>query len=388
MRLVGLCMMAITGLLAVGPSNSADLAEVLNFNGWWRTNISSPQDAIYIRIEIKQNGREVHVIHRDGMATVARGAEIFRGTYQPLSISGQSRNQAGAWVADAMAVDDPDHVRLAGRRYERTTYPPANNPECKPDNPFKVAANFAVSRGYQLNEAKRYEQSNCWYRIAADLGDPAGVQGLGYAYGMGLGVPKDALKSFQLESAAAEHGNLFAQADMVYDYTNGYGVGKDLEKAAAWKRKHDQQVRSLNARHRAAQQEVEDSTAPLRFFANLTARVLGPMGPDLKQMMLKADHRPYISGVWEWRQMRGGGNFTVTRYRIKQNADDVSLTVLSNKPSAPDIEVFRGKFTDNVTIVGRVIAAHAPKDPTDTITLDAPDHMTFAKGGQMRKTGE
>jgi len=294
-------------------------------------------------------------------------------------------------VESKLTVQDPDHIQfttLNGRVFERITDPPPASPRCESGNVYHVQAKYAVSRAFHLNEAKQYEQSNCWYRIAADLGDPAGVQGLGYAYGMGMGVPKDPAKSFQLESAAAEQGNLFAQADMVFDYTNGYDVTKDPQKAALWKATHDQQVQAINAKHRAAQQDIEDSTAPVRFLANLTQRVLGPMGPNLKEMMLKADHRPDLSGVWEWRQMTGGRNFTITRYRIKQSGDDISMSVLSNSPSAPDIEMFRGKFTDNVTIVGRVIAANPHGDPNDTITLDAPDNMTFAKGGEMRKTGE
>lgn len=137
-----------------------------------------------------------------------------------------------------LTVQDPDHIQfttLNGRVFERITDPPPASPRCESGNVYHVQAKYAVSRAFHLNEAKQYEQSNCWYRIAADLGDPAGVQGLGYAYGMGMGVPKDPAKSFQLESAAAEQGNLFAQADMVFDYTNGYGVTKDRKRRRSGK---------------------------------------------------------------------------------------------------------------------------------------------------------
>src|SRR5579872_7549860 len=103
----------------LGPAAEPAI-EILDFRGWWRTNIASTSEPVYIRFEIQQQGREVQVIHREGLGTVPHGTAIFHGTYQDQEIIGQSRSTGGTWLANAMPVNDPDHLGLDGRLYERT----------------------------------------------------------------------------------------------------------------------------------------------------------------------------------------------------------------------------------------------------------------------------
>jgi hypothetical protein len=144
--------------------------------------------------------QDVSVVHLDGYASSARGTEIFHGSYQNLRIIGA--------LGNLVIVEDPDHITFekSGQKFARVTDPPSGNPVCEPGNRFHVKARFAVSRGFHLNDAKQYEQSNCWYMIATNLGDHAGVQGIAYAYWMGEGVPKDPVKAFKLDTIAAEQG--------------------------------------------------------------------------------------------------------------------------------------------------------------------------------------
>lgn len=364
---------------AADSSGSSSASETINFAGTWRHNVYKANDPEYVYLEVRQQGADVHVIHRSGMrAYAAQGAELFHGSYSNFAITGQQVSQNGTWSNGAMPVDDPDHIRLFGVLYERLSYPPAGNPQCEPSNRFHVKGPYAYSRGFQLSEARQFPAAICWYTISMDLGDPEGVQGLAYAYANGEGVAKDSVKAFKLDSIAADKGNMFAQADLAYFYANGVGVAKDPEKAAFWKHKHDVQAQAYAAKRQAGQQAIDDGNAPFLALAGLVHSVLGPVGPNLKEMMRKSDHRPNLNGLWE---IQGRG----TRYRIKQQGDGIAMTALN---ITPPMEMFKATFTDNVTLVGRVTDPKFPGDPNDTISVEAPDRITFAKGGTMMKVGD
>ena len=378
MPLAILALVASFACRAADSSTSPSASDTLNFTGMWRHNVYKANDPEYVYLEVRQQGADVHVTHRSGMRDYAeQGAELFHGTYDNFAITGQQRTRNGGWSNGVMPVDDPDHIRLFGALYERLSYPPAGNPRCEPGNRFHVKGPYAYSRGFQLSEARQFQAAICWYTISMDLGDPQGVQGLAYAYANGEGVAKDTEKAFKLDSIAAEKGNMFAQADLAYFYANGVGVAKDPEKSAYWKHKHDVQAQAYAARKQAGQLAIDNGDAPLAALAGLARLVLGPVGPNLKDMMRKSDHRPNLNGLWE---LQGRG----TRYRIKQQDDGIAMTAMN---VTPPMEMFRAKFTDNVTLVGRVTDPKAPGDANDTISVEEPDRITFAKGGTMTRVG-
>jgi hypothetical protein len=380
-----LAMVATTAAFAPNDAHGADpeaaagSREILQFAGTWRRNVYKASNPEYIYLEVRQQGSDVHVIHRSGMrAYAAQGAELFHGTYSDLKVTGQQLSQNGVWVDGVMPVDDPDHIRLFGAVYERLSYPPAGNPQCDAGNRWHVKGPYAYSRGFQLSAAGQFPAALCWYTIAMELGDPQGVQGLAVAYGQGEGVAKDPVKAFELDSIAAEKGDMFAQGDLAYLYGNGIGVAKDSEKSAYWKRKHDVQAQAYAAKKQAGQLAIDDGSAPLLGLAGLAHQVLSPVGPNLKEMLRNGDHRPGLNGVWE---LQGRG----TRYRIKQIEEEISITSLS---AAAPVEMFKATFKDNVTLVGRVTDPRAPGDPNDTISVEAPDRISFGKGGTLVRVGQ
>jgi hypothetical protein len=267
----------VTGLMGMVQYPAAGQEAVLDFTGTWQANIGPKGGPpTYMTFAIKQEGSTVIITHLDGYLTTPRGAEIFRGAYQDMKITSRRQNQKGEWVVKTVTVNDPDEFLYDGGKFLRMTYPPPGNPACEPSNQFHVKAKYAYSRGYQLSNAKKFDQANCWFRISADLGDSAGVQGLAYAYWMGEGVPKDYKKAAELDQIAAEQGNVFAQGELATAYANGDGVEKDPQKAASWKAKADAQWKEIRARKAASLAEQQASMKPFLMLSGLVNRVLGP----------------------------------------------------------------------------------------------------------------
>jgi hypothetical protein len=90
------------------------------------------------------------------------------------------------------------------------------------------------SVGSLLQEDKKYAEALSWYEKAAGQGSAQAINNMAYLYDLGLGVPQDRKKGFDLYSRAAELG--FAEA--MWNIANMYGAGQlgqvDLVMACVW----------------------------------------------------------------------------------------------------------------------------------------------------------
>lgn len=90
------------------------------------------------------------------------------------------------------------------------------------------------SMGSMLQDEKKYTDALTWYEKAAAQGHAQAINSMGYLYDLGLGVPQDRKKGFDLYSRAAESG--FAEA--MWNIANMYGAGQlgpaDLVMACVW----------------------------------------------------------------------------------------------------------------------------------------------------------
>jgi hypothetical protein len=391
---------APTAPLATAAPSGDGPQDTLDLSGIWQGNIAAPTaPATIITLQIKQQNRHITVIHMDGYMDVARGKTIFEGDYQNLRVTGRN---------GAILLEDPDHLRFekTGQKFARASNPPAGNPHCVPANPFHVTAPFAAQRGFELNDAGKYEQSNCWYTVASNLGSPAGDQGLAYAYFKGQGVAQDYAKAFKLDLSAAERGNMYAQNDLAYAYENGQGTPKDHAKAVFWANKAKNQKNKLLEKKLNAQDEEMQRMAPALFLGEVVGRVLGPVagiaGPTVKnEMPPPADVGPAaesapsqpggranLNGVWEFRRQDSNTQITVLRFRIKQDRDSITMSHLPPNAKEPATVMFTGKFVSDNAIAGRAADSNAKGGPSDTIKIDNPNHLSFGKGGSMTRVSE
>jgi len=90
------------------------------------------------------------------------------------------------------------------------------------------------SLGSGMQAEKRYDEARGWYERAAAQHHPQATNNLAYLYDLGLGVPQDRHKGFELYSLAAELG----WAEAMWNLANMYGGGQigpeDMFMACVW----------------------------------------------------------------------------------------------------------------------------------------------------------
>ena len=90
------------------------------------------------------------------------------------------------------------------------------------------------SLGSILQAEKQYADALLWYEKAAARGHALATNSLAYLYDLGLGVPQDRKKGFELYSKAAE----FGWVEAMWNLANMYGAGQigqpDFLMACVW----------------------------------------------------------------------------------------------------------------------------------------------------------
>jgi hypothetical protein len=142
-------------------ADSQEHDEVLDLTGIWQGDIGAAGHPTIITLQLKQQGREVTVIHLDGYMS-PRGGVLFQGHYAALHL--RANPPAADEVATAgIAVHDPDHIEWlwTHQKFARVSDPIADNPRCLLSNPFNVTSTGAVKRGFALNKAGDYSPALC-----------------------------------------------------------------------------------------------------------------------------------------------------------------------------------------------------------------------------------
>jgi TPR repeat protein len=90
------------------------------------------------------------------------------------------------------------------------------------------------SLGSIFQEGKKYADALPWYETAAAQGHAQATNSLAYLYDLGLGVPQDQKKGFELYLKAADLGS----AEAMWNLANMYGAGQlgkeDMLMACVW----------------------------------------------------------------------------------------------------------------------------------------------------------
>ena len=85
--------------------------------------------------------------------------------------------------------------------------------------------------------AKDDKEAVKWYRKAAEQGHAPAQNSLGYCYAIGSGVAKDDKEAARWFRKSAEQGNVHAQNSLGFSYLKGNGVEKNVVEAVKWFRK-------------------------------------------------------------------------------------------------------------------------------------------------------
>ncbi len=98
---------------------------------------------------------------------------------------------------------------------------------------LSIGETYEKGIGREVNLAKAFY----YYELAAENGDPTGLNKLGNMYAKGIGCNKDIYKAAKYYLLAAEKGNKFAQHNIAFCYWDGVGIEKDRKKAVMWMRR-------------------------------------------------------------------------------------------------------------------------------------------------------
>lgn len=87
------------------------------------------------------------------------------------------------------------------------------------------------NKGWEAEQAKRYEEAADWYAKAAELGNLDAQKFLGFMYRTGTGVKKDYPTAIKWYRMAADQGDSQSQVDLGTLFYYGSGIDKDLTAA-------------------------------------------------------------------------------------------------------------------------------------------------------------
>ena len=139
--------------------------------------------------------------------------------------------------------------------------------ESSPNDPRLI---FQLGRGYHAD--KNFSEAMRLYRQAAERGNGAATNEIGYMYYRGAGVSKDPSEEVRWWRKAADLGDAWAVHNMGYAYRTGQGVPQDFREAARFYRKAADlgNARSFNAlgvMYRNGNGVSQDSAKPRACFA-------------------------------------------------------------------------------------------------------------------------
>ena len=106
---------------------------------------------------------------------------------------------------------------------------------------FRPCLILATEAGLEAYEAGDHEKAVRWFRVSAELGEPAAQCMLGMRFQKGEGVEKDMAEAVKWYRRAAEESKLHAadraaQNNLGECYRKGEGVGQDYAEAVKWYR--------------------------------------------------------------------------------------------------------------------------------------------------------
>ena len=98
-----------------------------------------------------------------------------------------------------------------------------------------------VRLGNDYMEKHDYAMAMTWFRKAADLGNAAAENNVGWLYENGFGVTQNYAEALSWYRKAADGGNVAAQENLGHLFQNGLGTKQDYDEALVWYRKASDQ---------------------------------------------------------------------------------------------------------------------------------------------------
>lgn len=139
------------------------------------------------------------------------------------------------------------------------------------------AVDNKVGAGVSVQVELTLEEKFAEMKRKAEAGDADTQVSLGYMYGQGEGIPKDAAKAVEWWQKAAAQGNAKAQTLLGWVYQSGEGIPKDAAKAVEWWQKAAAQGNAyaqtnLGEMHRDGEGVTKDAAKAVGWFQKAAAQ--------------------------------------------------------------------------------------------------------------------
>ncbi|HSI42971.1 MAG TPA: tetratricopeptide repeat protein [Methylotenera sp.] len=158
-------------------------------------------------------------------------------TYSSLSVADWFTSSETKELISKADAGDRDAQFKVGLVYDSGTGAPKSGDNAK--KYYRLAAEQGHveaqnSLGSMLQAEKNYAEAKSWYERAAAQNHPMATNSLGYLYDLGLGIPQDRNKGFELYSRSADLGWAEAMWSLAIMYGAGQ-IGKpDMLMACFW----------------------------------------------------------------------------------------------------------------------------------------------------------
>ena len=117
------------------------------------------------------------------------------------------------------------------------------------DSPAPTSPGAQVRLGNAYLDQNDYTSAMIWFRKAAEKGDAAAQNNIGWLYENGFGVKQDYAEALNWFSKAANRNNADAQNNIGWLYEKGWGVEQDFTEAMGWYRKAEFSKQATDAKY-------------------------------------------------------------------------------------------------------------------------------------------
>lgn len=151
--------------------------------------------------------------------------------------------EALLWLLEAtkQGVENPDALYELGCLYKEGDGVPQSTSKalglwCKAAEQGQAAAQNKVGWAYHAGDGVAQDDAKAawWFRLSAEQGDADGLCNLGVAYHFGKGVQRDDAEAVRLWKRSALTGHAEAESRLGYAYSKGLGVAQSDERAVFW----------------------------------------------------------------------------------------------------------------------------------------------------------
>jgi TPR repeat protein len=202
---------------------------VHNINGVWEADFGTPGTANFHheKILVYQLRNTIQFLNIEGRRFVRPGTQFLiasdvldkvPGTIK-AGVLAPNGNGMMQLAATSLTIDDADHLHIDNEPiFYRTSTREVVDVECQPGNPHHVDVQDAFYRAQAFFVVKEVAVGDCWYRVAAEQGQPRAQSSYAYALRMGqIGGKPNIPEAYKWAQKSAEQHDPYGENELGVD---------------------------------------------------------------------------------------------------------------------------------------------------------------------------